>query len=72
MYIYLEYVAQSENVEIQHKLSHNREFKVGLYYVDGYIASKIIEYAGCFYHFCKCIDYKRFKPDLMKIMKKRR
>ncbi len=60
MYIYHEYIAPSEKVEIQNKLSHNREFKVGPYYVGGYIASKceIIEYTGCFYYFCKCIDHK--------------
>ncbi len=39
MFIYFEYIAQIENVEIQHKLSHNKEFKVGPYYVDTYIPS---------------------------------
>ncbi len=63
-----------ENIEIQHKLSHNKEYKVGTCYVDGYIPAKqeIIEFAGCFFHFCQCIDYKRLKPDLMKIIIKRR
>ncbi len=67
-------MAQTENVEIQHKLSHNKEFEVGPYYVDAYIPSKrrIIEFCGCFYHFCKCMDYEKFNPDLKKITLKRR
>ncbi len=74
MYIYFEYISKTENVEIQHKLSRNKEFKIGPYYVDGYIQVKreILEFAGCFFHFCKCINYKKFKPDLVKIMIKRR
>ncbi len=40
-----------ENVEIQHKLSHNKEFKVGTYYVDSYIHAKqeLIKFSGCFF-----------------------
>ncbi len=40
MYIYFEYISKTENVEIQHKLSRNKEFKIGPYYVDGYIHAK--------------------------------
>ncbi len=72
IFIYFEYIAQTENVEIQHKLPHNKEFKVGPYYVDAYKPSKrqVIEFCGCFYDFCKCMDYKMFNPNLTKIMLK--
>ncbi len=74
MFICFEYIAQTETVEIQYKLSHNKEFIVGPCYVDAYIPSKrrIIEFCGCFYHFCKGVDYKKFNSDLKKIMLKRR
>ncbi len=50
MYIYFEYISKIENVEIQYKLLHNEEFKVGPYYVDGYIHAKweIIEFEDFF------------------------
>ncbi len=59
-YIYFEYIAKTENVEIQHKLSHNKEYKVGPYYVDGYIPAKreIIEFAGCFTIFANVLIIK--------------
>ncbi len=74
MYIYFDYIAKVNNIIVHHRLSNAREVRIGPYYVDCYIPKEkcVIEWAGCYYHMCKCQEQKYMKPEIKKIMKKRR
>ena len=54
-YQWMNYLMETENIHIQHKLNTGKEFAVGPYYMDGYSningVQTLYEFNGCFYHF---------------------
>ena len=53
-YQWLNWIAKSEGIQIQHKLNSSKEFPVGPYKLDGYAVQDNVEYCfefnGCFTH----------------------
>ena len=81
MYHWMEHVAATENIVIQHKLLSGVEFPVGPYYLDGYSTCGNVrrgyEFNGCFYHGhdpseCRSLDYTTMSEDIRRLMTKRR
>ena len=54
MYFWLDFVAETGNINIQHKLNSGCEKQIGPYKVDGFCSetNTVYEYNGCWYHFC--------------------
>ncbi|XP_069109836.1 LOW QUALITY PROTEIN: uncharacterized protein [Argopecten irradians] len=63
---WLDFVAFSENREIQHALNRNHEHRIGPYRVDGFdsVTNTVFEFDGCYYHSHNCI--KNADPELRK------
>ncbi|KAL3976503.1 olfactory receptor [Sarotherodon galilaeus] len=64
---WLEWVARSQKIPIQHALTTGGEKKIGPYYVDGYALINgekwVWEFLGCFYHGCpKCYRPEEICP----------
>ena len=81
MYHWMEYIAETEHIKIQHKLLAGVEFTVGPYYLDGYSTCKGVrrgfEYNGCFYHghdssVCRTLKYDTMSEETKALMAKRR
>ena len=64
-YVWMDYIMQTENIKILHKLNNGKEIQFGNYLVDGYCVSTktVYEYNGCYYHKCphNCFIVKRIK-----------
>ena len=56
MYVWMDYVADLDNIRIQHKLNSGKEKKIGPYLCDGFDEENNVVYEmdGCFYHGHKC------------------
>ncbi|XP_033729182.1 uncharacterized protein LOC117318295 isoform X1 [Pecten maximus] len=63
---WLDFVAVSENRDIQHVLNRGREHRIGPYRVDGFDSgtNTVFEFDGCYYHSHHCI--KNLDPELRK------
>jgi hypothetical protein len=62
---YLEWIASKEKLDIQHA-GNGREFVIGPFKVDGYIASqrRVIEFLGCHFHsHPPCCDADAMAPN---------
>ena len=53
-YVWMDYIMDTEQIFIQHKLNNSHEVRFGNYLVDGYCISTktVYEFNGCYYHHC--------------------
>lgn len=56
MFIWMDWISDSKNCKILHKLNNNHEKRVGPFPVDGYdpITKTIYQYNGCYFHGHSC------------------
>lgn len=56
MFIWMDWISDSNNCKILHKLNNNHEKRVGPFPVDGYdpITKTIYQYNGCYFHGHSC------------------
>ena len=60
MYDWMDWLNHSTNAGINHKMNSGKDMRVGPYLTDGYNSEtlEIWEYMGCFFHGCKCKEWK--------------
>ncbi|XP_046346617.2 uncharacterized protein LOC124127210 [Haliotis rufescens] len=75
MYYWMDWLRDSEGLDIKHKLNWGREKRIGPYLVDGFIpdTKKILEYNGCYFHGHPCFltEKARADPKLKDLLEKR-
>ena len=76
MYDWMDWLNLSTNAGINHKMNSGKDMRVGPYLTDGYNSEtlEIWEYMRCFFHGCKCMEWKekakqkeRYDKTMMKI-----
>lgn len=65
MYDWLEWVNESENKGILHKMNNKTEVRIGPFFVDGYDpdSQECFEFFGCYYHGHNCTEWKDKKKQ---------
>ena len=70
MYEWMDFIAKTEGLKIQHKLNSGKEKKVGPYPVDGFDQehNTILQFHGCYWHGHNCwltksVDNARWHKD---------